>query len=228
MKLKLFVLSVFVSIQTTTLALELKSIDKNVLLFIGDSHSYGRFGTTLEESLSKIFLKASFMSSCGSTPNTWLGKSGNENTVCGFWKKEGTEIIRTTKFKNPNLSTELLRLRPNLTIVQLGTNIAAAKSVLNSRESIVKVMRTIKEEASECIWIGPPDAHSKIVTLEKLKMTNELLKKISKEEGCHYIDSLQLTSFPKNNKEGIHYPAQLSGSWGLKVLGKIEELLSLE
>ena len=78
-------------------------------------------------------------------------------------------------------------------------------------------MKAIKEENSECIWIGPPDANSKSVPREKLKETNDLLIKLAAKNNCHYIDSLVLTKFPSSSKEGIHYPSGLSAEWGEKV-----------
>ena len=78
-------------------------------------------------------------------------------------------------------------------------------------------MKAIKDENSECIWIGPPDANSKSVTRAKLNETNVLLIKLAAKNKCHYIDSLILTKFPSSSKEGIHYPPNLSAEWGEKV-----------
>lgn len=195
------------------------------ILYIGDSHSYGKLGATVESKLSTISDHVIMESSCGSSAYTWLGKTGYEKTVCGFWKKDGTEEIRTTEHQTPKFSDELAKYKPNVVIIQLGTNMAAAEKPLNSRNSIDQLMKEAKASGSECIWIGPPDANSKVVTKEKLAVVNNLIKELSEANGCTYIDSLQLTKFPKDSKEGIHYPPLLSKLWGEKINDIILNLL---
>ena len=199
--------------------------DKPTILFIGDSHSYGKMGTVVEKKLAEIASRVVMESSCGSTPSTWLGKTGYEKTVCGFWYKDGAEESRSDKHKTPKLADELTRIKPQFTIVQLGTNIAAAERPENHSKSIKEVLETIKATRGQCIWIGPPDANSKIVTNEKLQKTNELLKKLTAEGSCHYVDSLSITQFPADSKEGIHYPPKLSAEWGEKLSTEIINLI---
>lgn len=197
------------------------------VMFVGDSHAYGKMGTTIEKSLAKVSKRVIMQSSCGSTPNTWLGKTGYEKTVCGYWKKDGATEIRSKQHKTPKFKSELEKYRPQVTIVQLGTNIAAGNNPLKSEASVIEMMTLVREAKSECIWIGPPDAESKIVTKEKLKKTNEMLIRLAKSYDCQYIDSLGLTVFPKANKEGIHYPPTLSQLWGEKLSAEILELLKI-
>jgi len=187
------------------------------ILYIGDSHSYGKLGTTVESQLSTISDHVIMESSCGSSAYTWLGKTGYEKTVCGFWKKDGSDEIRTTEHQTPKFSDEVAKYNPGVIIIQLGTNMAAAEKPLNSKGSIDQLMKEAKASGAECIWIGPPDANSKVVTKEKLGVVNNLIKDLADANGCTFIDSLQLTEFPKDSKEGIHYPPSLSKLWGEKV-----------
>lgn len=186
------------------------------ILYVGDSHSYGKLGTTIEKNLSTISDHVIMEASCGATPSTWLGNNKFEKTVCGFWKKDGKEEVRSIEHQTPKFADELAKYRPDVTIVQLGTNIAV-NAPKNATKSIVAMMNAIAAEGSKCIWIGPPDANSKVVTRERLKETNALLSELAKSNKCDYIDSLKLTSFPEKNKEGIHYPPSLSAEWGEKV-----------
>lgn len=196
------------------------------ILYIGDSHSYGKLGTTVLQNLSTISDHVIMESSCGSTAYTWLGKTGYEKTVCGFWKKDGAEEVRSVEHQTPKYSDELAKYRPQVAIIQLGTNMAAAKNPETARASIDQLMKQAKESGAKCIWVGPPDANHKVVTKDKLKIVNDLLIELSNANGCDYIDSLQLTSFPKDSKEGLHYPPSLSKEWGEKIstiiLRKIE------
>lgn len=219
-KISLLVL-VVLSLSNAVLASELGSI-----LFVGDSHSYGRFGIVLEQRLSKLATRVVMESSCGSTPSTWLGATGYEKTVCGFWRKDGIEEIRTINHQTPKFGEELNAIHPDLVIIELGTNIAAASLPLRASKSVETMMKMIAAARAECIWIGPPDANSKIVTKEKLKVTSEMIASLSKTYNCQYIDSLTLTSFPENEKEGIHYPPNLSAIWANKIDLEITKILS--
>jgi hypothetical protein len=207
------------------ISLNTRAEDKPSVLFIGDSHSYGKMGIEIEKNLSEVASRVVMESSCGSTPSTWLGKTGYEKTVCGFWLKDGKLETRSNKHKTPKISDELERINPQFTIIELGTNIAAAARPENHAGSIKAVLEAIKASGSQCIWIGPPDAHSKIVTNDKLQRTNELLKKLTAEFSCHYIDSLAITQFPSDSKEGIHYPPKLSKEWGEKLSVEILDLI---
>jgi hypothetical protein len=218
-KLKLLLLLLVI------ISLNTRAEEKPSVLFIGDSHSYGKMGIEIEKNLSEVASRVVMESSCGSTPSTWMGKTGYEKTVCGFWLKDGKIETRSNKHKTPKISDELERINPQFTIIELGTNIAAAARPENHAGSIKALLEAIKASGSQCIWIGPPDAHSKIVTNDKLQRTNELLKKITAEFSCHYIDSLAITQFPSDSKEGIHYPPKLSKEWGEKLSVEILDLI---
>lgn len=194
------------------------------ILYVGDSHSYGKLGVTIEKNLSTISDRIILEANCGATPSTWLGNNKFEKTVCGFWKKDGSAEVRSQEHQTPKFSDELAKYRPDVTIVQLGTNIAV-NAPKSATKSIVAMMNAIEREGSKCIWIGPPDANSKVVTRERLKETNVLLSELAKVHKCSYIDSLKLTSFPAKNKEGIHYPPSLSAEWGEKVSLELLKIL---
>lgn len=215
-----FVFSLF-----SSLAFSATITSNPTILYIGDSHSYGKLGTTVEKNLSTISNHVIMESSCGSSAYTWLGKTGYEKTVCGFWKKDGADETRSVEHQTPKYADEVAKYQPKVNIIQLGTNMAAATKPLNSRDSIDQLMKAAKANNATCIWIGPPDANSKVVTKEKLKVVNDLLKELTTQNGCHYIDSLELTVFPKDNKEGIHYPPKASAEWGEKVSQKILSIL---
>ena len=195
------------------------------ILYIGDSHSYGKLGTTIEKGLDTIADHVIMEASCGASASTWLANGGFAKTVCGFWKKDGEDEVRSTKHLVPNFIDEVNYYKPNVVIVELGTNMAAGDAPLDSSASINKMMTEIKNNNAECIWIGPPDAHSKIVTKEKLKIVNQLIIKLAKENNCHFIDSLKITHFPQESLEGIHYPPDLAKDWGEKVSTQILALL---
>jgi hypothetical protein len=211
--MKATLILILILLQTSTFAM-----DNQTILYIGDSHSFGKFGVVMETFLSSKSSNVSMMASCGSTAKTWLGLAGNQKTVCGFWKKDNLGEIRQKEFVNPLFEDELVKVQAQLTIVQLGTNMAVGKNPHQHADSIRKLIRLIKKERSQCLWIGPPDAYSKVVTTQNLKIVSKTIAKIASEEECIYIDSLKLTSFPRINKEGIHYPNKISQEWAYKVI----------
>ena len=216
-----FIIALSLLISTTLFA-----ETKPTILFVGDSHSFGSFGKVIDKNLSTISDNVIMESSCGSSPVNWLAQGGYKKTVCGFWKKDANEEIRSEKaHRTPKFSEELATYHPEVTIVQLGTNIASDNDPLNYSRSIELMMTQMKSENSKCIWIGPPDANSKEVTKNKLKIVNDLLIKLTKKHHCYYIDSLLITEFPLTSKEGIHYPPKLSAEWGEKVSTQILEII---
>lgn len=210
-----------------TVAFSGEILTNPTILYIGDSHSYGQLGTIVEKKLSSISDHVIMESSCGSTANTWLGKSGFAKTVCGFWKKDGSEEIRSVNHQIPKFSDELEKYQPQVVVVQLGTNMAVGTNPSNSASSILELMKQIKDANALCIWVGPPDANSSIVTKANLKTVNDLLIELSANNNCHYIDSLKLTVFPKSSSEGIHYPPSLSAAWGEQISSAILEILKI-
>lgn len=217
--MKTTLLALIILVTSTTMA----AVNPTIL-YVGDSHSYGKLGTTIDKNLSSVSDRIVLEASCGATPSTWLGNNKFEKTVCGFWKKDGKNEVRSVEHQTPKFADELAKYRPDVTIVQLGTNIAV-NAPKNATKSIVAMMTAISNEGSKCIWIGPPDANSKVVTRARLKETNLLLSELAKKNNCDYIDSLKFTSFPAKNKEGIHYPPSLSAEWGEKVSVELLRLI---
>ncbi len=225
MKMRLSKTILLLGLLSFSLAKASETTNNPTILYVGDSHSYGKLGSVIEKNLSTISNNIIMESSCGSTASTWLGKSVFYKTICGFWKKDNTEEIRTKNHRIPKFAEEIEKYQPQVIIVQLGTNMAASERPTLSSASIEEMMKKIKEANALCIWIGPPDANSKIVTKEKLAIVNTLINDLATKNGCHYIDSLKLTKFPKNNPEGIHYPPTLASKWGEKASSIILEII---
>jgi hypothetical protein len=202
----------------------LASSNTGSVLYIGDSHSYGKFGSVIDAELRSKYESVAVFSSCGSSARNWLNENGLEKTVCGFWMKDNEIEKRVTNFKTPSLNELLSKYNPNVTIVQLGTNMAASKITENHQTSVEKIMELISKSGSKCIWIGPPDANSKIVPDERLKIVNDYLVSLSAKWNCTYVDSLSKTSFPVESKEGIHYPPKHAEAWGKKVAEELNYL----
>ena len=121
----------------------------------------------------------------------------------------------------PKIQEELQNLHPKVTIVQLGTNIAAGSHPLNQEASVREMMQEIRAAGSQCIWIGPPDANSTVVTRDKLKITSEMIQTEASAQDCLYVDTLGFTHFPEVPGDGIHPSPTLAATWAQLILQKM-------
>jgi hypothetical protein len=199
-------------------------ISQEPILYIGDSISYGKFGQTIDESLRGVSAHVLSEASCGSTPATWMttpGQAGHSyaKTVCGFWRKGDTEE-RSKEHLTPKIEEELSTEHPRVTVIQLGTNIAASSNPAAQRATVRHMMQEIRASGSQCVWIGPPDANSTVVTREKLGVTNEMIRSEALSAGCTFIDTLSFTRFPPGPGDGIHPSPHLAEQWADDVINR--------
>lgn len=198
-------------------------------LFIGDSHSYGKFGEKIDTYLRSVAGQVDTVASCGSSPSTWLAKGDNyKSTNCGYWSKDSPgHDIRTKSHKIESFSEKMASVKPDLTVVALGTNILASPgNIAQEKKSIEAMLAEIKAAHSKCVWVGPPDVAKnpfKQNLAEGVKEMRELVEK----NGCMYIDSTKMTSYPSSNKDGIHYGPQDAAAWGEKVTKAIDGYRSI-
>ncbi len=178
-----------------------KTHAKPQLLFIGDSHTVGVFGHTLTHLLTDALptVDVTTVASCGSDPKWWIeGKP----TTCGFWqKKPNGSQIDEHKAYTPKLE-KLLRIKPKLTLVALGSNIV----LMNEEERLSytqTMMEMIEKKSSRCVWIGPPD--SRKFNVQEINTVYSLLKKMSKQYHCQLVDSRKYTLYPSVGGDGLHY-----------------------
>ena len=130
------------------------------ILFVGDSHSYGPFGTVVDQALREQSEKVVSIASCGASASTWLEKSNNfKSTNCGYWKKTDVQKeIRTQSHQLNSLNSELTSVRPQVTVIALGTNMLGDVNGFRSElKAVEKLISQVQQSGSRCIWIGPPD-----------------------------------------------------------------------
>lgn len=196
------------------------------VLLLGDSHAYGKYGEVLDAHFRTSAKQVTSFSSCGSSPSTWTTTSANfKSTNCGFWKKSAADReIRVKSHKLPSFSTELQNLRPQLTVITLGTNILGSPgNIASEKKHIESMMKAIRAQGSECVWVGPPDL-AKAPFSKNLQSGVEVLKTLAEKNQCHFIDSTKLTQYPAGKSDGIHYGPNDSAKWGRSVIEKINDL----
>jgi hypothetical protein len=128
----------------------------------------------------------------------------------------------------PILDDLLTRMKPALTVVELGANqVGSASAVIRADSSLM--MKSIREAGSRCIWVGPPRGRA----FDPVKF-DEMYKAIgdaAQAEGCTLVDSRPWLQYPATGGDGIHYdslgPAgvAMAKGWAAKAFAAIRALL---
>jgi hypothetical protein len=196
------------------------TLSSQPILYIGDSISDGLFGGTIDQDLRSVSSNVKTLAWCGSTPATWMNNAPRARTICGFWEHDPSgSQSRALPKSAPNFVDELASVKPRVTVVQLGTNIAAIYPELGgkAKDSAQAMMEQIKSHGSQCVWIGPPPVDPRkehVISLEKLNETSMMIKNVALSEGCTYIDTLKAIPLVKGpTVDGIHPKGFLGQAW---------------
>jgi hypothetical protein len=189
------------------------SAQPSSVLFIGDSHSVGTFGKTLDTLLrAKPSRLTMTVASCGVSPSAFLQ---GLKTKCGFlsldlnWKEK-----RATSARTPLIEDLIETVQPELTIVVLGANLI--NWATTKPEYAAKQTRELAEKitnlGSECLWVGPPNGRNK--PLDKLTTLYDMLKRETKglcrffdsrPESVAFLDFEKLAKQAGKSGDGVHY-----------------------
>ncbi|MCB0348344.1 MAG: hypothetical protein KDD37_05885 [Bdellovibrionales bacterium] len=177
---------------------------KERVLYIGDSHTVGSFGTKLEDLLNQSF-DTEAVGSCGAIARTYLRSL---STKCGFRhsRKNPSHIkdIRAKEYATPNID-DLVSETPDKILIALGTN------YLNSGEAAIKkdvadILAKLPAD-SPCVWLGAPDIQS-VQNKAKIDKVNSVLRSALEKTTCQFIDLKSLVSYPPSGGDGMHFSAK--------------------
>jgi len=189
------------------------------ILFVGDSHSTGNFGKTVDTYLRTLSPKVTSVASCGSSPSNWMGVNKTYSpTNCGYWRKEsnGKEISVKSHAIDPFLD-EVKKAKPDLTVIALGTNILASPQNIDKEILVMeKMVKEVKRAGSRCVLIGPPDAKKLPFAALVVDGTSKM-KHLADAYDCKFINSSVMTKY-EGKGDGIHYGAKEATEWGQKVV----------
>jgi hypothetical protein len=197
------------------------------VLFLGDSHTVGPFGQALNQRLrTETSAQVSTYGVCGAVAG-WF-RYGQE-TGCGFFSQEANgDAITASRARTPLARERLATLRPNLTIVALGTNYAPMLLGPNpSREQNIKddmreLALAVREVGSDCLWVSLPKTR-KFQAIEQtvLRLTQEAVGDL-----CDVVDSLAVTEYPRACFDGVHYNCTdgqvISDAWSRVVIERVK------
>ena len=213
------------------------------VMLIGDSLTVGGFGDGMQDSLLKKYgpQQVAIFASCGSSPEDWL--SGDFVTNCGYRQTtpasesmllEYENGVRPRPVKTPKLRKLLGLYRPEIVIVQQGTNwmdaIAATDrpDAARYRRIIADFIQELRRgnPAMTIFWVLPP-ASSKYPPRVH-EDVDGWINEASRKMGFYTINSRVLTKAYRDGRtggDGVHYSDAAGGAWARAVFGKFVRAL---
>lgn len=199
-----------------------KTINSNKkVLIIGDSQTYGNYGTKLDELVRNTGAKTLTYASWGSSPNSWF--SGWE--TINLWSKglDGKET-RTHNTSTPNIEDIIKKEKPDIVIVTMGGNMITNATQENVTKSVDKIASAIKSSGAKLYWAGPPKYDPNKRTPEQLETFYGFLAKSVSTHG-KLIDSRKFINEYHGN-DGLHYSGKKgdieTNNWAKGVFNEIQ------
>lgn len=173
-------------------------LSKNIL-FVGDSHTKGSFGSSLTTALKNKGNTVTRLATEGSGIAYW---TGNSNTAKNFQNniKDKDEII-----------------------IALGTN-DFADTPKNIEKKITNMLNLIPD-GKQCTWIGPPKyrrgSSQGILYSEVINVIKALSDTLKKNNKCTFIDSSDCP-MTRTNKNDVHFNPTQSKVWSNCIAEKMK------
>lgn len=203
------------------------------VLHIGDSHTAGIYGQTMDKLLRSTGAKVTTVGSSSSRPSWFL--DGTPTRWGYFGKDDEGHVDAPKDWKQPHATPTLPNLikqaHPNVILISLGANLLYAKG-----ETIEKEVRQLadvaKASGARIIWVGPPDGAEAKKPTSKQDFLYAHLQKIAAQYG-DFIDSRPLTEYPLDAQgkplgDGVHYTGTTGGklarAWTQEVFNQIQAL----
>jgi hypothetical protein len=205
------------------------------VLMVGDSLTVGAFGAALRDFLIARcgVNNVAVYGSCGSSPEDWLRSHAEFVTKCGYREQTPRRNIlldykngrRPKRVITPRIEDLLQTHRPNVVVIQLGTNwmdaIAAGAPGKESEYNLIldRFTETLHSSPGvrRIVWITPPDsahfAGRTQRTIERLIVNGAgrgQYELILSSRLTHYIPG-------KTGGDGIHYNSEAGTEWARRV-----------
>lgn len=170
------------------------------VLVMGDSHTAGPFGWTLDKELRASGHLVGTYASSSSIPGWFLDSTPSK---WGIWSKDINEIVKEVPFKTwgptPNFF-EISKQNPEVAIVALGTNYVG-KSSSSSINDMKRFLLALKDAQIKCYWVSPPETRTyRAQTSPLFKLIQDTVK-----SQCEIFESHKVTHYPATGGDGVHY-----------------------
>lgn len=211
------------------------------VMLIGDSLSVGPFGRAMEAALQRRYGSRGVcvFASCGSSPEDWLDDTPVFVTPCGYRQTTpGRSIVidwingrRPRPVKTPKLPKILASYRPQLVIVELGTNwmdrLATADRLDGARyreiiRDFVGELRGASVPPPAVVWVMPPASSKYPAAVHQA--VDRWIYESGQSLGFRTISSRAITGpyrAGKTGGDGVHYADDAGRRWAAGVMSKL-------
>ena len=209
---------------------------------IGDSLTVGPFGDQIEAWLLQNLgpNRVAIYGACGSSPEHWLAAQKIFISPCGYRETTSQRHIleeyehghRPHPVTTPKIETLLDKYRPQIVIIQLGTN--HYDSLLKDGRNSLPQLATFYDSFANAIhhpggsvrmviWISPPDS-SKFPTWVKDEV-DHLIVNTNQHYGFYTFQSRRYTHYTvgKTGSDGVHYNEAAAALWAAPVIRKLDD-----
>lgn len=210
------------------------------VLMIGDSLTCGPFGDQVESWLLQNLgpSRVAVYGSCGSSPESWLAAEKDFISPCGYRETTTQSHItektsrgrRPAPVRTPKIENLLAKHRPQIVIVQLGTN-HYDTLLKEGRESVPKLARVYENFANALtprggsvrmvVWVTPPDS-SKFPKWVEDEVDN-LIITTNRRHSFGSIVSRGFTRYTPGvtGSDGVHYNDAGAAPWAAQVIRRL-------
>jgi len=224
-------------------AVTLSSASK--VLMIGDSLTVGPFGDLVEAWLLQALgtERVAVYGACGSSPEHWLASQKDFVAHCGYRETTTQRHIleeyqhgrRPHPVSTPKIETLLARFRPQIVIVQLGTNHYdslqhdgknSLPQLAAYYESFANALHDPGGSERMVIWITPPDS-SKFPKWVEDDVDNLILSTNHRHGFLSFV-SRKYTHYTlgKTGSDGVHYNEAAAALWSAPVIRMLDYIFT--
>lgn len=208
----------------------------DTMLLIGDSHTYGVFGQTLDQNFRQNdrFSSVDSFGSCGSSPQWW---STGHSTQCGYFERSRFTdyvVFKSLRHSTPLMHVMVEQFLPSVVVIEQGANQIALADNQEGLHQIEASSRRLAELAvsrgSTCIWVGSPNGRNK---REPILSALYDAQRRGVEEICALIDSRTFMNYPQTGGDGRHFDSlgekgrEMARCWANHVTDQVISVIDL-
>ena len=181
------------------------------VLVIGDSHSVGPFGSSLDQVLRAAGRDTALDAVCGASSSWWIGPKRSKLSICysvhGYGGKNSPQ--NGAPAAQPPTADELLTPAPDTVVFALGSN--AEGTAAQTADGAAALLNLVPP-GTKCYWVGPPPMPKRLAAIDAFY---KLLPKISARTNpaCVLIDSRRLIQ-PSQAAANDHFYGAPAVAWG--------------
>ncbi|NLI79166.1 MAG: LysM peptidoglycan-binding domain-containing protein [Candidatus Riflebacteria bacterium] len=196
------------------------------VLHIGDSHTVGVYGSTIDEAMRGTGAQVRTIGVAGSSPRWWYNGTV---TKCGYYARdEKGKVDRPADWRTPRATPSLPDMikeyKPTVLVVSLGANLFGASEATVKAET-QRIIDTAKAAGCTLVWVGPPRARESVKSIPAQDRLCETIKATVGNQGT-FVDSRPFTKYPASGGDGLHYwgteGTRTAKAWAGSVLGAIQ------